>query len=333
MPPEKRLSVYRLFFKQVVSVNLIRILYITVELKGSYGEIVRPYLFLILGVIAISFAAIFIRLAEAPPLVIATYRLTIAAAVLVPFTFRKSVYTLRSIPKRVLLLVVLSSVLIALHFWLWILSLQYTSIASSVVLVTSHPAFVAALSYFLWKQKLTRSVMIGIIVVVVGVVIINLGSSSFSSQAMLGNTLALTAALAMGGYLVIGHHIRKRIDLMSYITAVYSIAAILTLFATVFSNYSLMNYSGQTYIMLILLAVVPQLIGHSSLNLAIRSLPAIVVSVAILGEPVGATILGGVFLDELPGITEFIGGIIIISGIIYVIKKNSQIASITVGNK
>lgn len=293
----------------------------------------RPYLFLILGVIAISFAAIFIRLAEAPPLVIATYRLTIAVVLLIPFTLRKSVYTLRSIQKRDLMLVVLSGVLIAVHFWLWISSLQYTSIASSVVLVTSHPAFVAALSYFLWRQKLTRSLIIGIIVVVIGVVIINLGSFNFSSQAMLGNALALTAGLAMGGYLVIGHHLRKRIDLMSYITAVYSVSALLILFATVFSGYSLMNYSGYTYVMLILLAVVPQLIGHSSLNLAVRSLPAIVVSVAILGEPVGATILGIVMLDELPSITEIIGGIIVIFGIIYVIRKNRQVASITVGNK
>jgi len=285
-----------------------------------------------LGVIAISFAAIFIRLAEAPALVIAAYRLTIAVVVLFPFTLVKTIRTMNKISKRDFILVVLSGILIALHFWLWITSLEYTSIASSVVLVTAHPAFVAILSYLLWRQRLTRPVIIGIIFVITGVVIMNLGNVNFSSQVVMGNTLALTAGLAMGGFLVIGHHLRNKIDLMSYITAVYSISAVLIIFATVLAGYSLVNYSSDTFVMLILLALVPQLIGHSSLNLAVRYLPAIIVSVAILGEPVGATILGIVVLDEIPGITEIIGGIIIISGIIYVIRKNKQIAAITVRN-
>jgi len=293
----------------------------------------KTYAFLILGVIAVSFAAIFIRLAEAPSLVIAAYRLTIAVMLLLPFTFRKSIPALLKIPRHDVMLMALSGILIALHFWLWIASLEYTSIASSVVLVTSHPAFVAVLSYLLWRQKPTRQVIVGIIVVIIGIIIMNIGSLDFDSQAMLGNALALTAGFAMGGYLVIGHHLRKRIGLISYITVVYSVSAILILLATILSGYSLVNYSGTTYIMLVLLAIVPQLIGHSSLNLAVRSLPAIVVSIAILGEPVGATILGIAILDEIPSTTELIGGIIIISGIIYVIRKNRQIPSITVGNK
>ena len=171
----------------------------------------KTYAFLILGVIAISFAAIFIRLAEAPSLVIAAYRLTIAVLLLLPFTLGKSMSALRKIQRRDLMLMILSGVLIALHFWLWITSLEYTSIASSVVLVTSHPAFVAVLSYLLWRQKPTRQVITGIIVVVIGIVVMNIGSFDFGSQAMLGNALALTAGLAMGGYLVIGHHLRGKI--------------------------------------------------------------------------------------------------------------------------
>jgi len=293
----------------------------------------KTYAFLIIGVVAISFAAIFIRLAEAPSLVIAAYRLAIAVVLLLPFTFRESIMTIRKTKRRDLMLMILSGIFIALHFWLWITSLEYTSIASSVVLVTSHPAFVALLSYLLWKQKLTKQVVTGIIVVVIGIIIMNAGSLDFGSQVLSGNALALAAGFAMGGYLVIGHHLRGKTGFMSYITIVYSVSAVIILLANIISGYSLIGYSADTYIMLLLLAIVPQLIGHSSLNLAVRRLPAIIVSIAILGEPVGATILGMAILGETPAIAELIGGVIIISGIIYVIRRNRQIASITVGSK
>jgi drug/metabolite transporter (DMT)-like permease len=294
---------------------------------------VRYYLILVIGVVAISFAAIFIRLAEAPALVIAAYRLSIAAAVLLPFTAKSTAVILRKTPIRDLMLVLLSGILIALHFWLWITSLEYTSIASSVVLVTSHPAFVVLLAYFLWGQRPNKSVIIGILVAIMGIIIMNFGNINSGSQALFGNALAVAAALAMGGYLIIGHHLRNRIDIKSYITAVYLVSALLVLMATFISGYSLTGYSGSTYIMLILLALVPQLIGHSSLNLAVRALPAIIVSVAILGEPVGATILGIAILDEVPSVNEIIGGIIVILGIIYVIIKNNFITSVSLGNK
>ena len=281
----------------------------------------KPYLTLFIGVLSVSFAAIFIRLAEAPPLVIAAYRLSLAAAVLIPVASVKSTRGQSRLSRRDMLLMLLSSVFIALHFALWITSLSYTSIASSVILVTSHPAFVAVVSYFLWGERLGRLTIGGIVLALIGVVVINYGAFSFGSRAIVGDLLALIAGLAMGGYLIIGGQLRERIGILNYLTAIYSGAAIILLAATVLAGYSLFGYSPNTYLMLILLALVPQLVGHSSLNLAVRLIPVTFVSVAILGEPVGATLLGWAILSEVPTASEIAGGLLILGGIFMVMRR------------
>lgn len=285
----------------------------------------KPYAILFVGVLAVSFAAIFIRLADAPPLVIATYRLSIASAVLLPFAFtRAKKVTIGKLPKGTLLLMLLSSVFIALHFALWITSLNYTSIASSVILVTAHPVFVAVISYFLWGERLTRLMVLGIVVALLGALFINYGSFTISHGALLGDVLALLAAFSMGAYLVIGRQLRARIDVLSYLTIIYTCAAVILLVATIVAGYSLFGYSSATYMMLVLIALVPQLIGHSSLNLALRLIPAIFVSVAILGEPVGATALGYFILAEVPTTVEIVGGLLILGGIFMVLGQRPE---------
>ena len=288
---------------------------------------VKAYLTLLTGVAAVSFAAVFIRLADAPPMVIATYRLVIAAVIMLPVASFRSFKGLNRLSKRDILLVALSSLFLALHFGLWITSLSYTSIASSVVLVTSHPAFVAVLSYILWREKLSRLTVAGIAIALAGLVVINYSGLSFNQESLSGNLLALLAAFAMGAYLLIGGQLRERIDLLSYLTLIYSGAAVVLLAARLAMGYSLTGYSGETYVMMVLLALVPQLIGHSSLNLAVRLVPVTLVSVAILGEPVGATLLGSLILGELPTANEIIGGVLILGGIFIVLRRNHVIQS------
>ena len=285
----------------------------------------KPYITLFIGVLSVSFAAIFIRLADAPPLVIATYRLAIASAILIPIASIKSRQSLNKLSRHDILLILLSSVFVALHFGLWITSLSYTSIASSVVLVTAHPAFVAVISYFLWNERLDKITTGGIAVAFIGIIFINYGGFTFGPQVILGNLLALIAGFAMGAYLIIGRQLRARIDILTYLTILYTCSAVMLLLATVASGYSFFGYSTTTYIMLVLLALVPQLIGHSSLNLAVRLIPVIFVSVAILGEPVGATILGYFILDETPTANEIIGGLLILSGIFLVMRQKPRI--------
>ncbi len=284
----------------------------------------KPYLTLLVGVLAVSFAAIFIRLAEAPPLVIATYRLTIASIILIPIASVKSSLSLKKLSERDILLMLLSSVFIALHFWLWITSLSYTSIASSVILVTSHPAFVAVLSFFLWGERLGRVTIGGIVLALIGIIFINYVGFTFTSEALWGDILALMAGFAMGAYLIIGGQLRARIDILTYLAIIYTGSAVMLLITTVSLGYSLTGYSSTTYVMLVLLALVPQLIGHSSLNLAVRLIPVTLVSVAILGEPVGATILGYFILDEIPTVNEMVGGFLILAGIFTVMRRSPK---------
>ncbi len=278
----------------------------------------KPYVILFIGVLSVSFAAIFIRLADAPPLVIATYRLTIASVILIPIASIRAKPSLKSLTKlsrRDMLLMLLSSVFIALHFGLWITSLSYTSIASSVILVTSHPAFVAVISYFLWGERPNKLTISGIVVALIGVIFINYGGLTFGSRAVLGDLLALLAGFSMGAYLLIGGQLRARISILSYLTIIYTCSALILLVATIIFGHNLFGYSPITYVMLILLALVPQLVGHSCLNLAVRLIPVTFVSVAILGEPVGATLLGYFILSEIPTANEIVGGLLILGGI------------------
>lgn len=285
----------------------------------------KPYITLFVGVLAVSFAATFIRLADAPPLVIATYRLAIASIILIPIAAIKSRRSLPQLSRQDILLILLSSVFVALHFGLWITSLSYTSIASSVVLVTAHPAFVAVISYFLWGERLNKLTIGGIVVAFIGVIFINYSGLTFGSQAIVGNLLALIGGFAMGAYLIVGRQLRARIDILSYLTILYTCSAVILLVATVLSGHSLFGYSPTTYLMLVLLALVPQLIGHTSINLAVRLIPVIFVSVAILGEPVGATLLGSLILGEIPTANEIVGGLFILGGIFLVMRRRPRI--------
>jgi len=286
---------------------------------------VKPYVILFVGVLSVSFAAILIRLADAPPLVIATYRLAIASIILIPIASIKSKKSLNKLSKNDILLILLSSVFVALHFGLWITSLSYTSIASSVVLVTAHPAFVAIISYFLWGERVNKLTIGGIVVAFIGIILVNYSGFTFGSQAILGDLMALIAGFAMGAYLIIGRQLRARIDILSYLAILYTCSAVILLIVTLSFGYNLFGYSTTTYAMMILLALVPQLIGHSTLNLAVRLIPVIFVSVAILGEPVGATILGYFILGEAPTANEIAGGILILGGIFLVMRQKPRI--------
>ena len=282
----------------------------------------RQYLVLAIGVISVSLAAIFIRLAEAPPLVIATYRLCIASLVIIPVAWVRSGDELRHLSRQSIIMSLISGVFLALHFGLWISSLSYTSVATSVVLVTANPIFVAIASYLLFQEKLSKQTVLGIVMSIIGAVLIGSGNWTLGPHPFFGGVLAMLGALAVAGYLLIGRRLRRSIGLLSYISLVYSSAAVLLLLSTLTFNYSLVGYSTTTYIMFVLLAVVPQLIGHSSLNWSLRFVPATLVTIAVLGEPVMATALAFLILNEAPTLSEIGGGILILVGIFVAFKKS-----------
>ena len=280
------------------------------------------YLVLALGVVSVSFAAIFIRLADAPPLVIAAYRLCIASLLIDPVAWVRSRHELRRLSRRDVTLSVLSGAFLALHFGLWIASLSYTTVATSVVLVTASPVFVAIASYFLFGEKLTRQTILGIVVCFIGAVLIGYGNWQLGPQPLLGGVLALLGALAVAGYMLIGRRLRQNIGILSYASLTYTSAGILLLLAAIIAGNPLAGYSSNTYLMLVLLAIVPQLLGHSSLNWSLRFVSATLVTIAVLGEPVGATIFAYLILDEVPTWTEIGGGILILAGIFFAFRKS-----------
>ena len=276
-------------------------------------------LMLPIGIIAVSTASIFIKLCDAPALIIATYRMVFASLMLMPYAFYKK--TGRGWERSDLGWLILSGVFLSLHFTFWITSLKYTSVASSVVLVTTHPIFVGLGASFLLKERLGINLVLGITLSVLGSGLIGYGDMTLSKEALMGDGLALLGAIAASGYFLVGRKMRKSQDLLSYIFPVYSTAALVLILLSFLFQEKIWGYSATTYLYLFLLALIPQLIGHTTFNWALKYLPASMVTITILGEPVGSTILAYFILSE--GLTPWkvIGGILIFAGILIALRR------------
>ena len=299
----------------------------------SKQTLLSPVLGLVLGILAVSSASLLIRFAqrEAPSLVIASFRMAIAALILFPFCIKRFCLEMKTISRKTLLLLALSGIFLAFHFAFWITSLEYTSVASSVVLVTTAPLWVALFSPLLLNEKLNKWIVLGLAVSLLGSITVGLCSGctiagngincenlniAFHGRAFWGDIMALIGAFLSGGYLMVGRKIRGKVSLTSYIFGVYSVSAIILLIIVWIMGEKLTGYSTQTYVWLIGLALIPQIIGHSVFNWALKYLSAAYVSIALLGEPVGTVILTMIFLKESPAMLELVGGILILTGIL-----------------
>jgi drug/metabolite transporter (DMT)-like permease len=281
----------------------------------------RLYILLPIGIIAVSTASIFIKLCDAPVLIIAAYRMMLASLMLTPFACCNK--TWEGWEKDKIGWLLLSGLFLSLHFAFWIASLKYTSVASSVVLVTTHPIFVGIGGWLFLKERLGLNLIFGIALSVLGSGLISYGDMSLSKEALMGDGLALLGAIAASGYLLVGKKMRKDQDLLSYIFPVYSTGGlILILFAFIFQE-SFWGYSSSTYLYLFLLALVPQLIGHTTFNWALKYLPASVIAITTLGEPIGSTLLAYFILGEGLTIWKVIGGMSIFAGILIALRKKA----------
>ena len=294
------------------------------------GRFILPVA-IVIAIIAVSTGSIFVRFAqlEAPSLVIAALRMGFAVVVIAPFAIVRYRSELRKLTRRELLLAVLSGGFLAIHFAAWITSLEYTSIVSSVVLVSTGPLWVALFSPLFLKEKISRSVMIGMLLALLGGTVIALGDSCQISgglvcpsmsgflrgDALLGNFLALVGAWAVAGYLMIGRRLRSGMSLVPYIFLVYGVAAVALCTAMLVAGQRPTGFSGMTYVWILLLALVPQLIGHSTFNWILRYLPTTLVAITTLGEPVGSAVLAYFILQEIPASLTLFGGFLILIGI------------------
>lgn len=275
-----------------------------------------PYTALFVGIISVSFAAIFIRLATAPAAVMAFYRMGIATAVLLPIVLRHERHLFRGVPRRHIGWMVLGGFFLACHFLLWITSFEYTSVASSVFFVTTQPIFVAIASVFLFNERSSVFLITGIGLAAVGSMVIGAGDlQALGSTNLVGNALAFGGSIMAASYFLVGRHVRQTVSLGIYIVMVYGISAGFLLLFILFNRLSLGGFDGQTWISMVLLAIVPTVIGHTCFNWALKYLPAPIVSAAILGEPVGATVLAFLILQEAPPWYTLLGGLLILSGI------------------
>ncbi len=288
---------------------------------------------LLTGVLAVSTASIFIKFAQdqgAASIVIAAYRLTLASLILAPIALARYRSELGRLTRREWSLALLSGAFLAVHFAVWITSLQYTSVASSVVLVTTTPLWVALLSPVVLHERIGRSAIFGLILALLGGAVVGLSDACLGSlrrfdcpasgnllggTAAFGDFLALCGAWMAAGYLLVGRRLRPKLDLIPYIFIVYSMAAAVLILLMIGTREKPFGFTPVVYLWFFLLAILPQLVGHSVYNWALKYLPASFVSVTLLGEPVGSSILAYFLLQQTPGWIKIGGAILILSGI------------------
>ena len=272
------------------------------------------------GVLVIATASILIRYAQnaqVPSLSIAAIRLGVSAAVLSVIVALRYAQWPQGITMRHGWLAVLSGACLAAHFATWITSLQYTSVASSAALVATTPLWVGIVARVWFKEALNRYRIIGMALTIAGSIGIAVSdqTASVGTNPLLGNLLAIVGAISGSAYFLLGRGLRSDIPLLHYIWMTYGAAAVVLLVAALGFGYTTVPAAGMTWLVLIGLALGPQLLGHTSINYAMRHLSALLVTIALLGEPVGSAILAFVLFQEQVAPLQVVGLVGLLLGI------------------
>ncbi len=224
----------------------------------------------------------------------------------------------------------LSGLFLAIHFSSWITSLQFTSVASSVVLVTTTPLWVALAAPLVLHEHAGKSTYMGMALALAGGIIVGLSDGCswqgghitcpsigtfIGGTAFLGDFLALAGAWMAAGYLLVGRKLRTKMELVPYIFVVYGMAAVALILFMFILGEKPTGFAPAVYLWFILLAIIPQLLGHSIFNWALKYVRTSVVSITLLGEPVGSTILAYFIFLEQPGWIKIGGAVLILAGI------------------
>ncbi len=276
---------------------------------------------LCLGVVGLSTSGPLARLATSPPLTIAFWRLTFSLAIVaVALAWTEEWRALRTVSRRDLGLAAAAGAALALHFWSWIASLGLTSVAASVVLVNLHPLIIVTGSAWLLGERATRAEGLGLVLAMVGGVIVAVGEvapDGARPSSVVGNLLAIVGALTVGIYYVVGRHLRARLPLWSYVGLVYGACWLVVLLLVVLTNAPARPTSAGDWPLFLAIAAGPMLLGHTGFNWALRYVPAYVVSLVILGEPVGAAVLAWAVpaIGEVPSPSTLLGGAILLCGL------------------
>lgn len=285
----------------------------------SLGRDRRPLIGLAVAILAISTGAILVRFSEAPSAVAAFYRVLFTTLPLLPVAVWKYREEFGNISRRDLAFATLSGLALAVHFATWFESLEWTSVAASVTLVQSQPLFVALGAWLLLREHITRRMTLGILIAVLGMATMSmgdfLGGVLVGPNPLLGNGLAVVGAVMAAGYVLAGRSLRQRVSLVPYVVVVYGVCTVCLLVISLLQGGPLTGYPPREWLIFLGLAAGPGLLGHTVINWALAHIESSVVSVSMLGEPVGATILAAVFLSEAPTGYTLLGGAVVLLGI------------------
>lgn len=283
-----------------------------------------PYAVMLVGVSAVSWSAILIREAEAPALIIASYRLALAS---IPVGALAAIQHRRApepVTSSTMWPMLLSAAFLAAHFGFWVSSLQHTSVVTSVVLVATQPLYVALASPLLLREKVEPYVWVALLIATIGAATMVAEDVGEGLGTLAGDAYAILGGMFAAGYLMVGRRVRPEVSWLRYIGIVYPATAALLLIATLIAGDALTGYSMKTYLMIALLALGPQLIGHSAINYSLAYLSAVIVAMMILLEPLGTTALAVVILDERPTAFELLGGALVVVGVYLAIRPRPE---------
>ena len=291
----------------------------------------KPYVTLFISVLSVSFAAIFIVSISAHPLSIAFYRLLFTTLLIIPFVIfnKKTRKELLNLQYSTIIIMIGIGLVLAAHFSLWITSLKLTSVASSVILVAAHPFLVGPVSHYLFREKLSILNIIGIMLSIFGVIILvygNYGLSSIALDSLEGNILALLGGVAAGFYILGGRKMRKKVSVTSYVFVVYGASTIALLLICLIFNAPVYNISIQDYQIILLMAIISGIFGHTFYNWSLKYIRTSIVSVVLLGEPLASTLFAYAipWIHQVPSEYTILGGAVILIGIYMTASKKTK---------
>ncbi len=292
--------------------------------RAARRDTLSPWLTLALAVLFVSFGAPLVRLAAAPALAVSFYRVAIAALLLAPVAAGRAGRSWPLLGRRRQLVLLGSGVALALHFATWVASLSYTSIASSVLLVNTAPLFALLFSRLFLRERVAPVVTFAIPLALLGAALIAYADWTGSPGTLRGNLLALAGAVTLAAYQVIGRGLRDALPLDAYVLAIWTTAAVVLAALALGSAVPLLGFPPRTWLVFAALGLVPTLGGHGLVNKSLRALPAPTVSLFLLGEPVGASILAFFLFAETPGLWTLAGGAIVLAALVLVVTRRAS---------
>jgi drug/metabolite transporter (DMT)-like permease len=262
-------------------------------------------------------------LSSSEPLAIAAWRLFFSLILVAGFlAWSRQWKEIGRAPRSHITFSIVAGILLALHFWAWNASIQLTTIAASVTLVSLQPVFVVGISVFFLREYPNRLQLLGILIAVVGAMVITLPSlldeGAAASNALSGNLLAVSAAMTAAAYYTIGRRVRASLGVWAYVAIVYFTCFVSLVCFALMRGVTLYPLAGREYAIFGGLAIGPMLLGHTGMNWALKFMPAYVVNLLVLGEPIGATIIGALLpgIAQIPSVSTVIGGVIALCGVI-----------------